>query len=118
MLTYGDGLTNQNLNKLEQFHNKNKKIATMTIVRPPVRFGEVKINGMLIKNFKEKPQIKNSWINGGFFIFNKKIFKFLGRGNEMLERTPIEKIARRKQLIGYKHLGFCNVWILLEKRNT
>ena len=106
MLTYGDGLTNQNLNKLEQFHNKNKKIATMTIVRPPVRFGEVKINGMLIQNFKEKPQIKNSWINGGFFIFNKKIFKFLGRGNEMLERTPIEKIAKKKQLIGYKHLGF------------
>ncbi len=106
MLTYGDGLTNQNLNKLEQFHNKNKKIATMTIVRPPVRFGEVKLNGMLIKNFKEKPQIKNSWINGGFFIFNKKIFKFLGRDNEMLERTPIEKIAKRKQLVGYKHLGF------------
>ena len=106
MLTYGDGLTNQNLNKLEKFHLKNKKIATMTIVRPPVRFGEVKINGVLIQKFKEKPQIKNSWINGGFFIFNKKIFNFLGIGNEMLEKSPIEKLAKKKQLIGFKHLGF------------
>ena len=106
MLTYGDGLTNQNLEKLEKFHLKNKKIATMTIVRPPVRFGEVKMNGMLIQNFKEKPQIKNSWINGGFFIFNKKIFNYLGREDEMLEKTPIEKIAKKKQLIGFKHLGF------------
>ena len=71
MLTYGDGLTNQNLNELEKFHLKSKKVATMTIVRPPVRFGEVKINGNLIKKFREKPQIKNSWINGGFFVFKR-----------------------------------------------
>ena len=72
MLTYGDGLTNQNLLKLKSFHLKNKKTATMTVVRPPVRFGEVKLKKKLITNFKEKPQIKNSWINGGFFVFNKK----------------------------------------------
>ena len=74
MLTYGDGLTNQNLNKLEKFHLKSKKVATMTIVRPPVRFGEVKMNGNIIKKFKEKPQITNSWINGGFFVFKKRNF--------------------------------------------
>ena len=106
MLTYGDGLTNQNLKDLEKFHLKNKKIATMTIVRPPVRFGEVKIKGNLVKNFKEKPQINNSWINGGFFVFNNDIFKYLGKGNEMLERKPLEKLSAKKQIIGFKHLGF------------
>ena len=106
MLTYGDGLTNQNLKDLEKFHLKNKKIATMTIVRPPVRFGEVKLKGNLIKNFKEKPQINNSWINGGFFVFNNDIFKYLGKGNEMLERKPLEKLSEKKQIIGFKHLGF------------
>ena len=106
MLTYGDGLTDQNLNKLEKFHIKNKKIATMTIVRPPVRFGEVKMKGKLVKNFKEKPQIRDSWINGGFFVFSKEIFKFLSKENEMLERKPLEKLSKKKQIIGQKHLGF------------
>ena len=106
MLTYGDGLTNQNLNELEKFHTKNKKIATMTIVRPPVRFGEVKMRGKLVHNFKEKPQIHDSWINGGFFVFNRDIFKFLSQENEMLERKPLEKLSKKKQIIGFKHLGF------------
>tara|TARA_B110000046_G_scaffold62768_1_gene70257 strand:+ start:2548 stop:3255 length:708 start_codon:yes stop_codon:yes gene_type:complete len=106
MLTYGDGLTNQNLNDLEKFHIKNKKIATMTIVRPPVRFGEVRMKGKLVNSFKEKPQIQDSWINGGFFVFNKEIFKFLTKENEMLEKKPLEKISKKKQILGYKHLGF------------
>lgn len=106
MLTYGDGLTNQNLNKLEKFHTKNKKIATMTIVRPPVRFGEVKMKGKLVKNFKEKPQIQDSWINGGFFVFSKDIFKFLGKKNEMLEKKPLENLSKKKEILGFKHLGF------------
>ena len=106
MLTYGDGLTNQNLNALENFHIKKKKIATMTIVRPPVRFGEVKLRGNLVKDFKEKPQIHKSWINGGFFVFSKDIFKFLGKKNEMLETKPLEKLSKKRQIIGFKHLGF------------
>ena len=65
--------------KIKVFSFKNKKTATMTVVRPPVRFGEVKLKKKLITNFKEKPQIKNSWINGGFFVFNKKIFKYLNK---------------------------------------
>ena len=101
MLTYGDGLTNQNLNALEKFHIKNKKIATMTIVRPPVRFGEVKLRGNLIKNFKEKPQIRDSWINGGFFVFNKDIFKFLSKENEMLEIKTINIYIWIKNIINY-----------------
>ena len=106
MLTYGDGLTDQNLNKLEKFHLKNKKTATMTVVRPPVRFGEVKMKGKLIRNFKEKPQIQDSWINGGFFVFSRDIFKFLSQDNEMLEKKPLERLSKNKQLIGFKHLGF------------
>ena len=67
MLTYGDGLSNQNLKKLLKFHLKHKKIATMTVVRTPVRFGEVKLKGNLVSSFKEKPQSSTAWINGGFF---------------------------------------------------
>ena len=106
MLTYGDGLSNQDLNKLEKFHFRNDKVATMTIVRPPVRFGEVKMSGSLVNKFQEKPQITNSWITGGFFVFKKEIFKFLGRGNQMLERSPITKLTKKKQLVGFKHKGF------------
>ena len=86
MLTYGDGLSNQNLKKLVSFHKSHKKIGTMTVVRPPVRFGEVSLKGKNVKKFKEKPQIKSGWINGGFFVFNRKFFKFLNtKSNEMLE---------------------------------
>ena len=91
--------------EIGKIHLRNNKTATMTIVRPPVRFGEVKTKG-LYYDFKEKPQIKQSWINGGFFVFNKNIFKFLGSGNEMLEKTPIEKLSKKKELLGFKHLGF------------
>ena len=91
MLTYGDGLSNQNLKKLVSFHKSHKKIGTMTVVRPPVRFGEVSLKGKNVKKFKEKPQIKSGWINGGFFVFNRKFFKFLNtKSNEMLERAPLE----------------------------
>ena len=107
MLTYGDGLSNQNLNKLVTFHKSHKKIATMTVVRPPVRFGEVSLVGKNVKKFKEKPQIKSGWINGGFFVFNKKFFKFLKtNSNEMLERAPLENLVKKKKLKAFKHNGF------------
>ncbi len=107
MLTYGDGLSNQNLDKLVRFHKKHKKIGTMTVVRPPVRFGEVTLKGKNISTFKEKPQIKSSWINGGFFVFNKKFFNFLKKNsNEMLERSPLERLVKKKQLKAFKHNGF------------
>ena len=106
MLTYGDGLSGQNIKKLIDFHLKNKKIATMTVVRPPVRFGEVKIQNNLIKKFKEKPQISSSWINGGFFVLNSKIFKFIKNDKTMLEKEPLENLSKKKQLCGFKHYGF------------
>ena len=107
MLTYGDGLSNINLKKLLQFHRKHKKMATITAVRPPLRFGELEINfkNFLVKKFEEKPQGTSGRINGGFFIFDNKVLK-LFKKDEMLERGPIQKLARSKNLVAYKHNGF------------
>ena len=106
MLTYGDGISDQNIKKLEKFHLKHNKTATMTVVRPPVRFGEVTLKKDKIIKFKEKPQIQSSWINGGFFVFSNKIFKFLSKDNEMLERNPMEKLYKKNQLMAFRHHGF------------
>tara|TARA_B100001564_G_C20657783_1_gene680043 strand:- start:1120 stop:1851 length:732 start_codon:yes stop_codon:yes gene_type:complete len=106
VVTYGDGVANINLNNLINFHLNHKKEATMTVVRPPVRFGEVKMRNGTITNFEEKPQIKNNWINGGFFIFNKNIFKYFSKNNEMLEKKPIQKMTKAKKIMGFQHKGF------------
>ena len=106
LLTYGDGLTNQNINKLIRFHLKNKKIATLTAVMPPARFGVLKIKRNKITSFKEKIQMKNNWINGGFFVFNSKIFKFISGDKTMLEREPFQNLSKKGQLIAFKHNGF------------
>ena len=106
MLTYGDGLTNQNLKKLLNFHLKHKKVATMTAVRPLVRFGEVAIKQNQVKDFQEKPQSTKGWINGGFFVFNYKIFNFIKNDQTMLEKEPMQKLTRQSQLMAFKHPGF------------
>ena len=106
LLTYGDGVSNINLDKLIRFHKKNKKIATMTVVHPPARFGEVKFRKNLITSFKEKPQLKKGWINGGFFVFEPKFFNILNFKNVMLEREPITKLVKKKQINAYSHNGF------------
>ena len=105
-LTYGDGLTNLNLNKLIKFHLKNGKIATVTAVQPPVRFGELELKGVSVKVFSEKRQIRNSWISGGFFIFNKKIFKYLKNDKTILETIPMQNLTKSKNLNAFKHNGF------------
>ncbi len=117
MLTYGDGISNQNIKKLYNFHKKNKKIATMTIVRPPVRFGEVEINKNLVTRFKEKPQSTKGWINGGFFVFNYKIFEFIKNDQTMLEREPMERLLKKKQLLAFKHKGFWQCMDTLREKN-
>ena len=106
MLTYGDGLSNINLDKLAKFHKKNKKNITMTIVRPPARFGFVKLKGNHISYFKEKSRLDAGWINGGFFVMEPNIFKYIKGDKTFLEKEPLEKTCKRKQLIGYKHNGF------------
>ena len=107
LMTYGDGLSNINLKKLISFHYQSKSIATLSAVRPPVRFGEIYISKKgKINKFKEKPQSSKNWINGGFFVMNKNIFNYLKNDKTILERQPLETLAKQKKLSGYKHFSF------------
>ena len=106
MLTYGDGVSDIDIKKAIKFHNDHGKIATVTAVRPPVRFGELKISRSKVKSFKEKPQVGQGWINGGFFIFNNEIFNFIKNDQTMLEKEPLEKLTKTNQLMAFRHKGF------------
>lgn len=106
MLTYGDGVSNVDINKLLEFHRNHGKIATVTAVRPPVRFGEMLIDLGKVYDFKEKPQVEAGWINGGFFVFNKGIFDYLIGDHVMLEREPMEKLVSDGELMAYSHSDF------------
>tara|TARA_Y100000741_G_C18252053_1_gene557622 strand:- start:271 stop:963 length:693 start_codon:yes stop_codon:yes gene_type:complete len=105
-LTYGDGVSNINIKKLLKFHIKNNKIGTVTAVHPVARFGEIVIKKNLVKSFKEKPQTKKDWINGGFFIFEPSFLNLIKNKNDILEGRPLESLSRKKQLSAYKHTGF------------
>ena len=106
MLTYGDGVSDINLKKLVSFHKRNLKTVTLTAVRPPARFGVIKLQGNNVKYFKEKSNIDEGWINGGFFIIEPKFLKYLKNDKTFLEKNPLEKAAKNKNLIAYKHTGF------------
>tara|TARA_S200000501_G_scaffold378843_1_gene444144 strand:+ start:4697 stop:5401 length:705 start_codon:yes stop_codon:yes gene_type:complete len=106
MMTYGDGISNVNLKKLLNFHKKNKKLVTVTAVRPPARFGVLKFNGNLVNYFKEKSKVDEGWINGGFFVMETDFLKFIKNDKIYLERYPLEKTSKEKQLIAFKHQGF------------
>ena len=106
-MTYGDGLCNVNLNKLLKFHKKNKKMATLTAVRPPARFGAIKLKNQYVNYFKEKSSLDEGWINGGFFVIEPELLKLIKNDNTYLEREPLENISKRKQLVAFKHKGFC-----------
>ena len=96
-MTYGDGISDVNIRKLFNYHLKNKGIATLTAVRPPVRFGEIKFLNNKIKSFIEKPQTGSGWINGGFFVLNRKIFSFIKNKKIVFEREPLTKISQKKK---------------------
>ncbi len=106
LMTYGDGLCDVNIKNLIKFHNKNKNYVTLTAVRPPARFGGIKISGSKVKYFKEKSSLDEGWINGGFFVMEPQIFKFLKNDRTVLERSPLEKISRLNKLGAYKHYNF------------
>ncbi len=106
MLTYGDGLSDVNLKSLLNFHKKNKKIMTLTAVRPPARFGAIKINNNYVSYFKEKSKLDEGWINGGFFVIEPKFLKYIKNDKTYLEREPLEKITKKKQLVAFKHHKF------------
>jgi glucose-1-phosphate cytidylyltransferase len=107
LCTYGDGVANVNIKKLIDFHNSHGKIATVTAVRPSARFGNLIIDdNSEIKEFVEKPQVGEGWINGGFFVFNSEIFNYIDGDGCILEREPLERLAKEGQLVAYKHDGF------------
>ena len=106
-----------NIKNLIKFHNKNKKLATVLAVKPVGRFGSIKIKNNLVEQFLEKPQGDNSWINGGFFILNKKIFKYIQENNSIWEREPLENLAKNKQLNAFKFEGFWYAMDTLRDKN-
>lgn len=107
MLTYGDGVSNIDIKKLLAFHKKNKKSVTVTAVQPESRFGVLDINSKdEVQSFMEKPKGESGWINGGFFVCEPDIFKYIKGDETIWEREPLEMIAKRKQLSAYKHDGF------------
>jgi len=106
LLTYGDGLSNIDINKLIKFHEAHKKIVTISAVRPPARFGSLNLKGSKVLKFKEKTQLGDSWINGGFFVINPKFFNFLQDDKTVLEAAPLEKVTELKQIRAFKHEGF------------
>jgi len=105
-LTYGDGLSNIDIAKLLKYHKNNKKLVTVTAVRPPARFGALKLKGNSVSYFKEKSKMDEGWINGGFFVVNFKFLNFIRNDKTYLEREPLEKIAKLNKLAAYRHEGF------------
>jgi len=106
-LTYGDGVSNVDINNLFDFHISHNGIGTLTAVRPPSRFGEINILKDKVTNFEEKPQLGSGFINGGFFVFKKDFFDYLTKdANCDFEFGPLQKLAKKNQLYAYKHDGF------------
>ena len=105
-LLYGDGVSNVNIKNLIKFHQKKKNLVTLTAVRPPARFGGVKISGSKIKYFKEKSSLDEGWINGGFFVMEPKFLNYIKNDFTVLERRPFKKVCKMKKLGTFKHQGF------------
>ena len=106
MLTYGDGVADIDIKELVKYHKSHGKIGTVTSVRPPVRFGSLKIDGNKVSLFREKSQLDSGWISGGFFVFESKIFQFIKDDQTLLEKEPLEKLTEMQELYAFKHEKF------------
>lgn len=106
MVTYGDGVSDINLGDLLRFHQSHGRVATVTAVRPPARFGGLIFDGDLVTEFTEKPQIGEGWINGGFLVFEPEVFEYLSGDDSSLESDALERLAANKQLVAYRHDSF------------
>ena len=119
MLTYGDGVADLDIAKLVQFHKDHGKIATLTAVRPPARFGSIEMeNDGHILEFIEKPQLGEGWINGGYFVFDYKVFDYLTDEFTILEREPLETLAKENQLVAYRHEAFWHCMDTIRDRDN
>ncbi len=106
MLTWGDGVSDVDLNKLLEFHRSHGRLATVTAVRPPARFGKLDIEGNQVVRFSEKPQISEGWINGAFFVLDPGVFDCIEGDMSQWEKEPLERLARAGQLMAYFHTSF------------
>ena len=106
MVTYGDGVSDVNLQSVWEFHKAHGKIATITAVRPPSRFGGLVFEGDLVREFSEKPQIGEGWINGGYMVLEPEVFQYLSGDDSILEVDALERLASENQLAAYRHEGF------------
>lgn len=106
MLTWGDGVSDVNIDDLLAFHRSHGRLATVTAVRPVARYGHLKLSGNCVTEFSEKPQTGEGWINGGFFILEPGIFEYITDDSTQWEKEPLERLARDKQLMAYMHTGF------------
>jgi len=106
MLTWGDGVSDVNLAELLKFHRSHGKLATMTAVRPPARFGHLEFDGDRIASFTEKPQTQEGWINGAFFVLEPKVFDYIEGDITQWEKEPLENLAAEGQLMAYRHSSF------------
>lgn len=116
-MTYGDGLSNINLNNLLNFHKKHNKLATVTAVYPPGRFGALKLNGENVEGFQEKPKGDGGFINGGFFVLSPKVLKLIEDDNTIFEREPMEKLAKDQELKAFIHDDFWQPMDTLREKN-
>ena len=106
MLTYGDGVADIDMNVLVDFHKNHGKMVTVTAVHPVARFGELELDGECVKSFQEKPQVASGWINGGYFVCQPEFFDLVQDDSTILEREPLENVAKGNQLMAYKHKSF------------
>jgi glucose-1-phosphate cytidylyltransferase len=106
MVTWGDGVSDVDLGALLAFHRAHGRIATLTAVRPPARYGHIITEGDQITEFSEKPQIGEGWINGAFFVFEREVFDYIEGDSTQFEKEPLERLAKDGQLMAYKHHGF------------
>lgn len=106
LATYGDGVGDVNIGELLKFHRSHGRLATVTAVRPPARFGELTYEGDQVLNFSEKPQTGAGWINGGFYVFEPGVFDYIESDSSALENQPLPKLAKDGQLMAFWHKGF------------
>jgi glucose-1-phosphate cytidylyltransferase len=106
MMTYGDGVCSVDPRALLEFHRRHGKLATITAVRPPARFGGLVFDGDFVAQFSEKPQVGEGWINGGFFVLEPEVLDYIDADDTIFERSPLERLAQDGQLIAHRHEGF------------
>ena len=117
MLTYGDGLADVDLHALCTFHQTHGRLATVTAVRPPARFGELVFDGDMVARFTEKPQTGEGWINGGFFVLSRSVLDYIDGDQTPWEAEPMQKLAWERQLYAFRHAGFWQPMDTLRDRN-